>query len=123
MARGRGRQSKTYPTNVVAWLKEGDDNDWLSGILAIDVDLLEELLERYEDGDQDTVSEYDENKANIYFNLNFDGFIDQADYGDTLLGSAKLDNPVQKRGKKRRGKGRSRGEESNKRGKGKSRRR
>lgn len=106
MARRNSRNSrkKTYPTNLMLWLKEGQNGDFFSGLLAIDAEMLEELLERYYDGNEDTVSEYDENKAVLYLSVN----IPSGDYQDieddeALLGSAKMDNPSKKKRKKKKG--------------------
>lgn len=88
------RKKQTYPTSVVAW----DKGNFIGGILKIDVELLEDLLDRYDDGHPDTVDEYDEGKACIYFTLNVPD-----DPDDTMLGSASLDNPINKKRKEKSG--------------------
>lgn len=118
---GRQQQQKTYDTANIAWLKDGRNGHFISGIISMTPALLEEALDRYYNGDPDTVDPYDEGRARIFYTLSVDD-IDGWNFDDSCVGSASIDNPVSQ-GNQRggRGRGRGRGGRQQQRGRGGSR--
>lgn len=69
-----------YPTSIVAWDKN-EDGSWISGILKVTPEFLEELIEAYDNGDPDVVDEYNDEvtgyiKVSLNLNLQDSGNVD-----------------------------------------------
>ena len=113
---GRGRQqrdTKVYDTANIAWLKDGRNGHFISGIIALTPALLEEALDRYYNGDPDTIDPYDEGRLRIFYTLSVQD-IDGWNFDDSCVGSASIDNPVSQNNQ--RGGGRGRGGRQQQRG-------
>lgn len=98
MPNRKKKEEKFYPTKAVGWEKDGDYGYYISVVLTLSYDFLVEVLERYENGDNDVVDGYDERYATLNLTLNESQY-DNCDF----MGSVKFKNSGKtKKSKKRR---------------------